>query len=176
MGFTEQTFSGPFIKLVILFIITNRNRMTSPIAAPFPYNSTAQGLIGWTLSELEHVGRIASIEDENIQYAYALSTVNGMAHLKDALYEYISKNKNKAVNHDMLVYHEQVVRVMRHLIKTYSVNIETIEKFNTRKTLSPLNYLKKAGTAKKNSRTRVNKPRYQKRLHKTTRRIRTHKK
>lgn len=150
--------------------------MTSPIAAPFSYNATAQGLIGWTLSELEHVGRIASIEDANIQYAYALSTVSGMAHLKDALYEYISKNKNKAVNHDMLVYHEKVVRVMRHLIKTYSVDIGTIEKFNTRRTLSPLNYLKKVGTADTSSRTSINRRFHQKKLHKTTRRIRTHKK
>lgn len=128
--------------------------MTSPIPAPYRYNPTAQGLIGWTLSELEHVGRIASIEDENIQYAYALSTVNGMAHLKDALYEYISKAKNKALNHDLLVFHEKVVRVMRHLIKTYSVDIETIEKFNTRRTLSPLNYLKKKGNRKSKTQKR----------------------
>ena len=130
--------------------------MTSPIAAPYRYNATAQGLIGWTLSELEHVGRIASIEDENIQYAYALSTVNGMAHLKDALYEYISKAKNKSLNHDLLVFHEKVVRVMRHLIKTYSLDIGTIETFNTRRTLSPLNYLKKGS---RKSATRKNKRR-----------------
>jgi hypothetical protein len=31
----------------------------------------------WAKSELEHVGRIAAVEDPDIQYSYAQSTVNG---------------------------------------------------------------------------------------------------
>ena len=122
--------------------------MTSPIAAPYPYNATAQGLMMWTFSELEHVGRIASIEDRKIQYAYALSTVNGMVHLKDALYEYISKNPKNPMTHDLLVLHEKVVRVVRHLVATYKINIDTIKAFNTGGVLSPLNYLTKGRTRK----------------------------
>lgn len=118
--------------------------MTSPISAPFKYNSTSHCLMMWASSELEDVGRIASMEDLHIQYAYALSTVNGMAHLKDALFEYISDNSDNHYTKDLLTIHEKVVRVMKHLISTYNLDVGSIEAFNTMKTLSPLNYLKPA--------------------------------
>ena len=122
--------------------------MTSPNPAPYKYNATAKGLMMWANSELEHVGRIAAVEDPNIQYAYALSTLNGMAHLKDALFEYVSTRKGEPMTKDVLIIHEQVVRVMRHLIKEYKLDINTIIAFNTKKTLSSLNYLKKSKTKK----------------------------
>jgi len=128
--------------------------MTSPNPAPFKYNSTANGLMMWAKSELEHVGRIISIEDPNIQYAYALSTVNGMAHLKDALFEYISDNPDSHAKNDLLVFHEKVIRVMKHLIKDFNIDISTIEAFNTRGTLSTLNYLKTKVGGKKHRKTR----------------------
>ena len=53
------------------------------------YDSTAKGLMMWATSELEHVGRIVSLKDKDLQYSYALSTVNGMAHLKDAIFQYV---------------------------------------------------------------------------------------
>lgn len=116
--------------------------MTSPNPSPYKYNATAKGLMMWANSELEHVGRIVAVEDPNIQYAYALSTLNGMAHLKDALFEYISDHPDSHMKDDLLVIHEKVVRVMKHLIKDFSLDVSTIEAFNTRGTLSTLNYLK----------------------------------
>lgn len=46
------------------------------------YDTTFQGVMKWAESELEHVGRIVSLEDPDLQYSYALSTVNGMAVIK----------------------------------------------------------------------------------------------
>ncbi len=106
----------------------------------------------WASSELAHVGRIIAVEDPNIQYAYALSTLNGMAHLKDALFEYISDHNNSHMKDDLLVIHEQVVRVMKHLIADFKLDVATIEAFNTSGTLSKLNYLK--GGRRRKSRTR----------------------
>ena len=60
------------------------------MASPYKYHVTAKAVMEWANSELEHVGRIAACEDKNIQYSYALSTVNGTAHLKDALYELVN--------------------------------------------------------------------------------------
>ena len=120
--------------------------MTSPNPAPFKYNPTAKGLMMWASSELEHVGRIAAVEDPNIQYAYALSTLNGMAHLKDALFEYVAGHPGEHWTKDILIIHEQVIRVMKHLTDEYNLDIETIKAFNTRKTLSSLNYLKPTST------------------------------
>lgn len=131
--------------------------MTSPVRAPFKYNPTAKGLMMWANSELEHVGRIIAVEDPNLQYAYALSTLNGMAHLKDAIFEYISDNPKSHMKNDLLVIHEKVVRVMKHLIKDFDLDISTIEAFNTKGTLSTLNYLRvsrRKSTTKKSRKTR----------------------
>ena len=106
------------------------------------YHSTAKGLMMWANSELEHVGRIASVEDKDLQYSYAMSTVNGMAHLKDALYQYIHGRTDSHMKGDLKEVHDKVIRVMKHLVKTYKINLDTIVKFNTRKVLSSLNYLK----------------------------------
>lgn len=117
------------------------------------YNSTAKGLMKWAESELEHVGRIASIEDKDIQYSYALSTVNGMAHLKDALAECAAQ----AGHHkgDLLKTHDAVIRVMKQLVQIYKVNLDTIRQFNTRHVLSNLSYLKKNTTRKNSKRGRM---------------------
>jgi hypothetical protein len=130
-------------------------KMTSPNPAPYKYNPTAKGLMMWANSELEHVGRIAAVEDPNIQYAYALSTLNGMAHLKDAIYEYVSANPDA---NDLLIIHKQVIRVMKHLIRNYDLDVGTIEAFNTQGTLSTLNYLKETQSGGKRSpKTRKNR-------------------
>ena len=121
------------------------------------YHGTTTGLINWAISELEHVGRIASIEDENVQYSYAMSTLNGMAHLKDAIFEYITDHPDNHMNGDLLVFHEKVIRVMKHLIKVYSLDISAIEAFNTRGILSKLNYLKNSkGKSRKSRKSRKN--------------------
>jgi hypothetical protein len=42
---------------------------------------------------------------------------------------------------DLKKVHDKVVRVMKHLVKTYHLDIQTIINFNTRHTLSNLSYL-----------------------------------
>ena len=113
------------------------------------YDSTAKGLMMWAASELEHVGRIVSIEDKDLQYSYALSTVNGMAHLKDAIFQYVQKYPESHMRDDLLTLHAKVIRTMKHLIKDFNVNLETIRAFNTRGTLSSFEYLQDAGKRRK---------------------------
>jgi hypothetical protein len=116
------------------------------------YNTTAKGLMMWAASELEHVGRIAAISDKDIQYSYAQSTVNGMAHLKDAIFQYVNKYPENRFKADLLTVHDQVIRVMKHLISVYDVNLEEIKAFNTHKVLSSLNYLKEGKRKKRTTR------------------------
>jgi len=105
------------------------------------YNATAKGVMKWAAHELEHVGRIASIEDPDIQYSYAQSTVNGMLHLRDALFELVNDPNYETHKVDLLKTHDQVVRVIKHLIKDYNVNLEEIKTFNTHHVLGNLSYL-----------------------------------
>ena len=118
------------------------------MAAPKKYHSTAKSLMMWENSELEHVGRIAAVEDRDLQYSYASSTLNGMAHLKDALYEFVTERPNEHMSKDLKIIHDKVIRVMKHLVKTYKLNIQEVVQFNSHKVLSSLNYLKNNKTRK----------------------------
>jgi D-alanine-D-alanine ligase-like ATP-grasp enzyme len=109
------------------------------------YDSTAKGLMMWANSELEHVGRIVGLKDKDLQYSYALSTVNSMAHLKDAIAQYVEKHPESNMREDLLVIHEKVIRVMKHLISDFGVNVDTIKAFNTRGVLSSMKYLQDGG-------------------------------
>jgi nicotinic acid mononucleotide adenylyltransferase len=132
------------------------NRMTTK----HHYESTVKGTMAWANSELEHVGRIASIKDKDLQYSYALSTVNGMAHLRDALYQLVKDPNYRAHSMDLLRTHDAVIRVMKHLIREYKVNLDTIRMFNTRKVLTDFSYLKNAkGKAAPKATRKANKSR-----------------
>jgi hypothetical protein len=96
----------------------------------------------WANAELEHVGRVAAVEDPGIQYAYAMSTVNGMLHLRQALKELIVDDDYKAQRRDLEKTHDNVVRVIKHMIKDYGIDIETIKKFNTKKIIGNYSFLK----------------------------------
>ena len=119
-------------------LVCSSNRM----ASAHHYESTVKGTMAWANSELEHVGRIASIKDKDLQYSYALSTVNGMAHLRDALYQLVKDPNYRGHSMDLLRTHDAVIRVMKHLIHEYKVNLNTIRMFNTRKVLTDFSYLK----------------------------------
>ena len=107
------------------------------------YDITPQSVMHWANAELEHVGRIASMKDKNLQYSYAQSTINGMAHLKDAIFQLVNDPEYKRYKADLLVLHGKVIRTMKHLIKDYRVDLNEIRAFNTRKVLSDLSYLTK---------------------------------
>ena len=100
------------------------------------YESTVRGVMEWANHELEHVGRIVSIDDADIQYSYALSTVNGMLHLRQALHELIEDPDYAMHKKDLKKTHDSVVRVIKHLIKDFNVNLQTIKNFNTRHVLN----------------------------------------
>jgi hypothetical protein len=116
------------------------------MASPYKYHTTAHAVMEWAKSELEHVGRIVACEDPNIQYSYALSTVNGMAHLKDALFELVSDSNYADEKENLLRIHASVIRVMKHLIKDFKINLDTIKAFNTKGVLSDLSYLQESNT------------------------------
>jgi hypothetical protein len=120
------------------------------------YDITPQSVMHWANSELEHVGRIASMKDKNLQYSYAQSTINGMAHLKDAIFQLVNDPEYKRYKPDLLVLHGKVIRTMKHLIKDYRVDLNEIRAFNTRKVLSDLSYLtkKNRNTVKSSSKTK----------------------
>lgn len=105
----------------------------------------------WANRELEHVGRIAAVEDRDIQYSYAQSTVNGMLHLRDALFQLVNDPNYADKKVDLLKTHANVVRVVKHLIKEYKVNLNEIKRFNTHHVLGNLNYL---GSKKRTRRKR----------------------
>ena len=123
------------------------------MAAPYKYEITFQGAMMWANSELEHVGRIASVKDKKLQRSYAMSTLNGMAHLKDALFELVSDPAYKMQKKDLLKKHDAVIRTMKHLVKDYNLSLESIRAFNTEHVLSKMNYLKNS----KKNKTRKNK-------------------
>jgi hypothetical protein len=105
------------------------------------YDVTARGVMEWAKSELEHVGRIASVKDADLQYSYAMSTVYGMAHLKDALKQLVDDDDYKHKRADLLKLHDAVIRVMKKLVGDYEINLDAIRAFNERNVLSNLGYL-----------------------------------
>ncbi len=108
---------------------------------PKRYDITVKSVMMWANSELEHVGRIVSLRDPDLQYAYAMSTLNGMAHLKDALSELVSDQAYAHHHSDLQKTHDAVIRTMKHLKKDFDLKLGEIRAFNTRGTLSNLGYL-----------------------------------
>ena len=120
---------------------------------------TVHGVMAWAKNELEHVGYLIGVKDKNIQYSYAQSVVNGMMHLRDALYELVKDPKYKMHREDLLRTHDKVVRVLKHLIKDFNVDLTDIKRFNTRHVLGETSYLKNGtrSNKKRSSGTRRNR-------------------
>ena len=119
-----------------------RSTPSNRMATAHRYEMTVKDAMGWAASELHNVGRIAAVKDADLRYSYALSTVNGMAHLRDALLELASDRSYNNEYPEIARKHNEVVRVMKHLIREYKINLSTIRAFNTRKVLSDFSYLK----------------------------------
>jgi len=113
------------------------------MAAPYKYEIRFSGLMQWVASKLEHVGRIVATKNRHLQKSYAMSTVNSMAHLKDALYEAIQDASNEQFKENLLRAHDSVIRTMKHLIRDFGVSVRAIREFNTEHVLSDLSYLRK---------------------------------
>jgi hypothetical protein len=113
------------------------------------YEASCHDIEMWKDHELAHVGRIAAMKDKDLQYSYALSTVNGMMHLRDAIHE--RRLEVKDANHKKELHNlcNEVVRAIQHLIKDYKVNLDTIRAFNERHVLQDFSYLNNARRSKK---------------------------
>jgi len=105
---------------------------------PPSYQITRMGVMEWAKSELEHIGRIASMKNPDLQYSYAQHTVSGMLHLRDAIKQLIKKEKSVGVRNDLRKLYGQVHRAIQHLVTEYHINSNAIKKFNTRKVLGPI--------------------------------------
>jgi hypothetical protein len=92
----------------------------------------------WAEQELRHIGRIAAVEDSDIQYSYAMSTLYGMLHLKKALTELTNDSAYSVHREDLQRTLDQVLRAIKHLIKDYSLDLNAIQTFNTKKILGDL--------------------------------------
>ena len=127
------------------------------MAAPYKYEKRFAALMAWVASELEHVGRIVATKNRHLQKSYAMSTVNSMAHLKDALYEAVHDSNNSQFKVHLLRAHDSVIRTMKHLIRDFKVPVSHIRDFNTEHVLSDLSYLRKTYRRRSSSnRTRKN--------------------
>jgi len=120
------------------------------------YDTTFQGVMGWANSELEHIGRIVSLEDPDLAYSYAQSTLYSMAHLKDALFQMVNDDAYEHHKKDLLTIHAKVIRAMKHLIKDFKLDLEAIKAFNTRDVLSNLSYLNNSNTRSNNNKKKNN--------------------
>jgi hypothetical protein len=118
------------------------------------YEATVNGVTMWAKSELEHVGRITGVKDESLQKSYALSTLNGMAHLRNALFQLVNDPEYSHHKKDLLKTHNNVIRVMKHLMKDYDISKETIKKVNVYSVLGDLSYL--SGGKRKTRKNRKN--------------------
>ena len=96
------------------------------------------GVMKWAEHELKHVGRIVAVEDPDIQYSYAMSTLYGMLHLKKALTEMVNDSAYSVQREDLQRTLDQVVRAIKHLIKDFSLDLNAIQTFNTKKILGDL--------------------------------------
>jgi len=76
------------------------------------YDMTVDSVMHWAKHELHHVGGLVGVKDRDIQYAYAQSTVNDKAY--------------KSHHTDLLKTHDQVVRVVKHLISDFGVKLNEI--------------------------------------------------
>ena len=121
------------------------------------YNMTMQGAMKWAQHEIKSVGYLIGVKDKDIQYAWAQSIVNGMLHLRDALLELVNDPEYAHHKEELLRMHDKVIRIVKHVIKDFNVNLEEIKQFNTRQVLGPLNYLKNTNTDAKSRKNRKNK-------------------
>lgn len=109
---------------------------------PPSYNITRMGVSEWATSELEHIGRIASMKNPDLQYSYAQHTASGMLHLRDALKQLIRKEKSVSARRELQKLYGQVHRALQHLVTEYNINSNAIKQFNTRHVLGPVNNIK----------------------------------
>lgn len=99
--------------------------------------------MNWAKKELEGVGYLIGTKNSDIQYSYAQSKINAMAHLRDALLELVKDPRYKRERTDLVKVHDKVIRVMTHLISDFNVNLNDIKRFNTHHVLGNMSYLKK---------------------------------
>lgn len=132
--------------------------------SPKKYHSTMASVRMWAAAELEHIGRIVAVEDPDVQYAYAQSTVNGMLHLRNAIYELIHDRSYSMCKEDLNRLYGQVNRAVTHLIKDFDVDLKAIAAFNSRGVLGNISNVGRRAVTRK-SKTRASETRKSKKQH-----------
>lgn len=110
------------------------------------YKITSSSAMQWAKHELNAIGRIISIEDPDIQYSYAMSTLYGMLHLRNALNELVNDSAYSVQREDLQRTYQEVNRAIKHLIKDFSLDVNTAQIFNTKKVLGSLNNIRPAAS------------------------------
>jgi hypothetical protein len=128
----------------------------SRMATERKYKLTSMSAMKWAENELKHVGRIVAVEDPEIQYSYAMSTLYGMLHLKKALTELVNDSAYSVQREDLQRTLDQVVRTIKHLIKDFSLDLNVIQAFNTKKILGDLANVRPAPQVMNNARAANN--------------------
>jgi hypothetical protein len=134
--------------------IRELNRMNS---AQRKYKITCMSAMKWATHELNAVGRIASIKDVDIQYTYAMCTVNSMLHLRKALMDLSEDPTYTQERASVLQTLDEVERVITHLIKDYNVDLNAIRSFNTRKIMGDISKFNTAPPARVNNQNSTRK-------------------
>lgn len=107
-------------------------------AAQRKYKMTCMSVMKWAAHELNAVGRIISVKDVDIQYTYAMCTVNSMLHLRKALMDLSEDPIFTQERAALLQTLDEVERVITHLIKDFEVDLNAIRSFNTRKIMGDI--------------------------------------
>ena len=86
-----------------------------------------------------------------------------MLHLRQALNELIQDPEYTTHKKDLKKTHDAVIRVIKHLIKDFDIDIQTIKNFNTRQVLKDFDFLNapmnKANAPMNKARAPMNKTR-----------------
>jgi len=128
------------------------------------YKLTFMSAMKWADHELKHIGNIVAVEDPDIQYSYAMSTLYGMLHLKKALSEMLNDPAYSTHREDVQRTLDKVSRAVKHLIKDFSLDLNVIQAFNTKKILGDLANIRPVTPLPGVNTTRVNATRVNSRV------------
>ena len=85
------------------------------------YNRTVHGVLHWFKLEVDYAGRIRLINDRDLRYASALSSINGMDQIKDIVARMLDNPEYASYRSYLLYFHNNIVRIMEKLVTEYLI-------------------------------------------------------
>jgi hypothetical protein len=86
------------------------------------YNRTVHGVLHWFKLELDYAVRIRLINDHDLRYATALSSINGMDQLKDIVARMLDNPEYGSYRSYLLYFHNNIIQIMEKLVTEYLIN------------------------------------------------------